>query len=185
MDKDFISFYEDILKPKVIEISDYDGYDENDNEIEPTENMIRGYDYAIRIGDLEYIDAFANTFGHKDVSVLQQSEIDILKTVNFESLEFLDEQDFFHMPDIVRAIIFDDPYPLIEYNIDSDILELLLENSSKKILISKSSDISRYLSRICKSQPSIYNKIIKKMKTSSSDIKDEVDEILREIRCQG
>jgi len=181
MDKDFISFYEEKLKPKVIEIRDYDGFDENDNEIEPTEDMIRGYDYAIQIGDIEYIDAFANTFGHKDVPVLQQSEIDILKTVNFESLEFLDEQDFFHMPDIVRSIIFDDPYPLFEYNIDIDILELLLENSSNRILKTRSSDIIKYLLRICKYQPSIYNRIINRMKISFPDIKNEIDK----IRCQG
>lgn len=103
----------------------YGGLDEVGNEIQPSEEQLQAYDWAIRIGDLETMNRIIQSYGHYDVPILDLPPHEMLQEANLEALQFLDEQEYTVLPDLVRAVIYDDPMFLYSWTLSPEYIVTL------------------------------------------------------------
>lgn len=126
-----------------------DGLDESGNEIEAPSEVIQMYDTAIRTGDIPYIDWVVSTYRHYEVPILNTDPFTMLDNASHEALLWLDEQDYTVLPDIVRAIIYDDPLPLYTRDMTKDIIIQVLKRGAWEIYLQYKNDIIKVISNAC------------------------------------
>lgn len=157
-----------------------DGLDEDGNEVEAPLDVISMYDTAIRRGDIAYMDWVVSTYRHYEVPILNTDPFYMLDNASHEALLWLDEQDYTVLPDIVRAIIYDDPLPLYTREMTKDIVLQVLKRGAWEIYIEyKDSIISLILdacetyTQDCESYMSILTNI-HKSDVAGYDIKEDL-----------
>jgi hypothetical protein len=157
-----------------------DGLDESGNEVEASEDAIQMYDRAIRIGDIPYLDWMTSTYRHYDVPILQVDPFTMLEDASHEALLWLDEQEYIVLPDIVRAIIYDDPLLLDTRDMTVEIVKQILLRGAWEIFLEYHLDILRVIHNTCMDTPHDCNILMEIL----SDIRPEEGakyDILREL----
>ena len=134
-----------------------DGLDENGDEVEAPLDAINMYDTAIRTGDIPYIDWMVSTYRHYEVPILNTDPFFMLDNASHEALLWLDEQDYTVLPDVVRAIIYDDPLPLYTRELTSDIILQVLKRGAWEIYLEYKYDIIDMITDACRNNASDCN----------------------------
>lgn len=111
-----------------------DGQNEAGDEVEPSQAELEAYDWAIRIGDLETMNRMLQAYGHYEVPVLELNPEDMLKEANHNALLFLDEQEYTVLPDLVRAVLYDDPMFLYSWTPSSEYIKIIRYLDKPKLL---------------------------------------------------
>ncbi len=112
----------------------YGGLDEAGNEVEPSEEQLQAYDWAIRGGDLEAMNKMIQAYGHYNVPVLDLPPEQMLKEADHEALLFLDEQEYTVLPDLVRAVLYDDPMFLYNWTPSQEMLVIIRYLGKERLL---------------------------------------------------
>lgn len=135
----------DVAKTGVI----IDGIDEEGNEVTPSSKVLDAYDQSIRSGDIAFIEWMLHTYGHYNVPVLNLDPISMLEQANQSALFMLDDMEHTVLPDIVRAIIYDDPTFLWNRKIDEDLVLQILKADASTIFSSYMNNVFKILREIC------------------------------------
>lgn len=169
-----------------------DGIDESGNEIEAPTEAIQQYDTAIRTGDIPYIDWMTSTYRHYEVPILDTDPYTMLDTANYEALIWLDEQDYTVLPDVVRAIIYDDPillYTNTTEDMSKNVIRQIILKGTWNIFLQYRRNIIGSIQNICMDTPDdckILMNILSNTPTGDeqrSDIKRELlkDPVIQQI----
>lgn len=160
-----------------------DGLDESGNEIEAPQEVINQYDEAIRTGDLPFIDWVTSTYRHYEVPILNTDPFTMLDNASHEALVWLDELDFTVLPDIVRAIVYDDPLLLYTRDITRDIVRQILLRGAWEIFIQYRQEITRTLQEMCMNNSEdcrYFMSLLSEARPEEGARYDIVEELLRE-----
>lgn len=95
--------------------------------------MDKMYELAIKTGDMAYIDEVTSTEGHIDVPILHADPFYMLDHASHEALAWLDEQEYIVLPDVVKAIIYDDPIYLYGLPLSHKLLEQILKHDRREL----------------------------------------------------
>lgn len=99
------------------------------------------YDIAIRNGDIEYIHWVVNNHQHYNVPILNADPLVMLNDANHDSLHWLCEQGHIDLPNIVYAIIYDDPIHISKDDITDDVVKQILLRGAWEIFNEYHEDI--------------------------------------------
>ena len=161
-----------------------DGLDEAGNEIEAPLEALQMYDYAIRKGDIPYLDWMTSTYRHYDVPILNTDPFFMLDNANHEALLWLDEQDYTVLPDIVRAIIYDDPMLLYTRDITKDIVKQILSRGAWEIFLEYKDEVLYTIRNICMDDISYCNTFMQILANTRKEDTARYDIVLELLKEQ-
>lgn len=159
-----------------------DGLDESGNEVDAPSDVLAAYDYSIRNGDIPYINWMISTYGHSDVPILRTDPLYMLDHASHEALLWLDENEYITLPDIVRAIIYDDPFLLHPRDITKEVVIRILSRGAWEIFLEYRYDIINVISSA--SECKMFMRILASTSKDEGVKHDIVQELLKERNIQ-
>lgn len=106
------------------------------------DNALKRYEIAILTGDIEYMDRYISRYGYVHLPLFDMDQYTILDTANHEALAWLSENDHILLPDIVSAIVYDDPLPLYGRPLDYLLFRQIIKRGAWDIYLEYKNSIT-------------------------------------------
>lgn len=134
----------------VIQTDRYEDLFPKDAEFrEASPELVRKYEQAIRDGNLSFISEFLDLYPHVDVPVLNLPSLQMLEQANHDALLYLDDKEYTVLPDIARAIVYDEPFYLHVQDVTPALIYLIFKYDSYEIYLNFKNEILAFLRRVC------------------------------------
>lgn len=119
-----------------------DGIGEDGEDIDPTPEVLAEYDRAIRRGDNAFVEWILDTYGRSyPVPILEADPYTILDEANWDILALLNEMEYVELPEVVQAILYDDPAYIDGKDLDLPLIRQVFKNNTKDIYDARQDEI--------------------------------------------